>query len=91
MVLSIPQFEQLRDEWDGLAASFATPLLDHDWFLSCAEAFQTGSSLCVLTVRKGGALVGAAPLVRESTPTGRRVAMLGASKLYDPTGWIYSS
>jgi CelD/BcsL family acetyltransferase involved in cellulose biosynthesis len=91
MVQSIPQFEQLRDGWDALAARFATPLLEHDWFLSCAEAFHADGGLCVPTVRQAGTLAGAAPLVYERRAGGRRLAMLGASRLYEPTGWVYSS
>jgi predicted N-acyltransferase len=45
MVRSIRQLEALRDEWDALAAPFESPLLDHDWFTSCAEAFHSGEDL----------------------------------------------
>jgi CelD/BcsL family acetyltransferase involved in cellulose biosynthesis len=91
MVRSIPQLEALCDEWEALAAKFASPLLDHDWFISCAEAFHRSDDLQIVTVREGASLAGVAPLVRERTPAGQRLILLGASKLYEPSGWLFSS
>lgn len=90
MVRSIPQLEALRDEWRALAARFETPLLDHDWFVSCAEAFHRDEDLRIVTVHRGSSLVGAAPLVREQVPGGRRLTLLGASRLYEPSGWLFA-
>jgi len=91
MLRSIQQFESLRDDWDTLAARFRNPLLDHDWFLSCAEAFHADGDLRVLVVRNGGALMGAAPLARSLTARGSRLTLLGASKLFEPGDWIFAS
>ena len=89
MVRSIRQLDALRDEWDGLAARFATPLLGHDWFTSCAEAFHRDGDLRVMTVRDRGCLAGIAPLARGSA--GGRLELLGASRLYEPSGWLFAS
>ncbi len=86
MIRSIPQFEALAEEWDALAATCRSPLLDHDWFLSCAEAFHADGDLRIFVSRRGGRLVGVAPLVAERS-SGGRVAQLGASTLYEPTDW----
>jgi CelD/BcsL family acetyltransferase involved in cellulose biosynthesis len=91
MLRSIQQLEALRDDWDTLAARFRNPLLDHDWLLSCAEAFHTDGDLCVLVARNAGALVGAAPLALSATPRGSRLTLLGASKLFEPGDWICAS
>lgn len=88
MIRSIPQLEALRDEWEALAASRRSPLLELDWFLSCAEAFHREGHLCVVTSREAGCLVGVAPLVQEAS-RGRRLALLGASQLYEPCDWLH--
>jgi CelD/BcsL family acetyltransferase involved in cellulose biosynthesis len=91
MVRSIQQFEALRDGWDALAARFENPLLEHDWFASCAAAFNRDGDLRVLTVNSGGAITGAAALVSESSSQSPRVTLLGTSKLYEPSGWLFDS
>lgn len=90
MVRSIRQLEALRDDWDALAARFETPLLDHDWFLSCAEAFHRDADLRIMTVRRGSSLEAVAPMVREDRLGGRHLILLGASRLYEPSGWLYA-
>jgi len=91
MVRSIQQLKALGDEWDALSARFRSPLLDHDWFVSCAEAFHRDEDLRILTTRDGSSLSGAAPLVHERTSAGRRLMLLGVSRLYEPCGWLFSS
>ena len=87
---SILQLDALRDDWCALAARFRSPLLDHDWFTSCAEAFHVDTDLRIVTVHRDGVLVAAAPLVSERTPAGRRITLLGASRLYEPSGWLFT-
>lgn len=91
MVRSIQQLEALRDEWDALAQSFRNPMMSHDWFASCAEAFYGGEDLRVVITRRHGDLSGVAPLAREATPQGERLFLLGASRLYEPSGWLFDS
>ena len=81
----------LRDEWEALARITATPLLDHDWFLSSAEALYEESQLRIVVTRDDGALTGVAPLVEEATASGARLTLLGASHLYEPGGWLFAS
>jgi CelD/BcsL family acetyltransferase involved in cellulose biosynthesis len=81
----------LRDDWNALSASWRSPLLDHDWFASCADALHEDGDLRVVTVRRDGALSGVAPLVLERTPAGERLTLLGASRLFEPSGWLYAS
>ncbi len=91
MVRSVQQLKALGDEWDALSARFRLPLLDHDWFVSCAEAFHRDEDLRILTIRDGSSLSGAAPLVHERASAGRRLMLLGVSRLYEPCGWLFSS
>lgn len=91
MIRSIQQLESLRDDWDALAAARRSPLLEHDWFLSCAEAFHGNRALSIVIVRDRDRLVGVAPLVEEAMPAGRRLVLLGASTLYEPCDWLHET
>lgn len=79
--------ESLREAWDTLAAGFRSPLLEHDWFMSCAETLHVDSDINVVTTWQADKLTGAAPLVSE----GGRLAIIGGSRLYEPADWLYSS
>jgi CelD/BcsL family acetyltransferase involved in cellulose biosynthesis len=87
MVQSILQLDALGEQWAALAAPFGSPLLDHDWFLSCAEAFHGDHELRVLTVWNEGILTGVAPLVQD----GRNLVLLGSSRLFEPSGWLHAT
>jgi CelD/BcsL family acetyltransferase involved in cellulose biosynthesis len=81
----------LREEWSALAAQMQHPLLDHDWFCSCAEALSPEAALRVTVARDGGTVTGIAPMVLEPTPSGARLGLLGASTLHEPSGWLFAS
>jgi hypothetical protein len=49
MLWSIPQLASLRHGWDALAESARSPLLDDDWFMSCAGAFHRAEDLKIFT------------------------------------------
>ena len=91
IVTTLSELSSLRGEWDALAESAASPLLDHDWFVSCAEALHDECDLRVVTTRDQGRLTGVAPLVRETRSPGHHLVLLGAARLYEPSGWLYSS
>ena len=91
MVRSIPQLERLREDWDALAARFASPVLDHDWFLSCAEAFHADTALRISITRHAGEVTGIAPHALEPDTGGTRLRLLGVSRLYEPSGWLFRS
>ncbi len=86
---SLQAFEALGPEWDALAGRFGRALLRHDWFLSCAEALHDERDLHVVTVRAGGRLVAAAPLVLVRQGWVPRLQLLGASVLHEPSGVLY--
>jgi CelD/BcsL family acetyltransferase involved in cellulose biosynthesis len=88
---SLDRFRAIADDWAGLAATARTPLLDHDWCLSCAETLHDERMLRIVTVRHAGALAAAAPMAVDATPSGQRLTLLGASRLHEPGGWLFSS
>lgn len=89
MILSLPEFESLRDEWNALAASTRTPLLEHDWLLAAIRAFHAEVNLRIVAVRDRGELVAAAPLVYD--PARRRLVTIGSAYLFEPADWLASS
>jgi CelD/BcsL family acetyltransferase involved in cellulose biosynthesis len=57
-----PEWDRLVDRW-GLDRVF----LSHTWFCTWWEAFGAGKELHIVTVRHGGHLVAAAPMMRSRT------------------------
>jgi len=88
---TLERMSAIGDEWNTLADQCQSPLLDHDWCLSSAEALHRSDRLQVVAIREDGALVGVAPLVVESGPSGAHLTILGASRLYEPGGWLSAS
>jgi CelD/BcsL family acetyltransferase involved in cellulose biosynthesis len=86
---SLEQFEAIGDEWNRLAAPRATPLLEHEWLVCCARAFHEAHSLRVVTVRRGGRLAAAAPLVAAPRGGIERLELVGMTALREPGGLLY--
>ena len=73
-------FQKMRDEWNGLASNFHSPLLRHEWFASC-----------IIAVRLGGRLRAAAPLVTMHLGLVPHMEILGAEVFGEPCGFLYDS
>jgi CelD/BcsL family acetyltransferase involved in cellulose biosynthesis len=58
------RFAELAPEWDAILPPDSRPFDLHCWYLAWLEAFADGQQLAVCTVREGGALAGALPLLR---------------------------
>jgi CelD/BcsL family acetyltransferase involved in cellulose biosynthesis len=80
-------FARRREAWNALAERSGSPMLSHDWIMSCAESFAGG--LHVLEVRRGGALAAAAPLAAVGSGMLRRLEFPGAAELYEPSSFLY--
>ena len=50
--------EGLAAAWNGLAERFQTPLLRHEWFAACSEAFCPPNRLHTVVVRTNGEVTG---------------------------------
>jgi CelD/BcsL family acetyltransferase involved in cellulose biosynthesis len=82
---------RIGDDWNRLARAFPTPLLQHDWFLACAEAFAPAEDVHVLALRRDGVVRAIAPLsVEHSHPNGS-LSILGSAVLCEPGGFLYES
>lgn len=68
----------LEPDWLRLwtASATATPFQRPEWLLAWWTAFAPGH-LAAVVVRRGGRLVGLAPLYREATPDGARLLPIG--------------
>ncbi len=78
----------LEREWERLEAFFATPLLTHNWLLSCAEGFCTEETFLLLMVRSFSRLRAAAPFVMRGGIR-RRLELLGSSFTDEPGGFLF--
>jgi CelD/BcsL family acetyltransferase involved in cellulose biosynthesis len=86
---TVDEIAALGAEWDALSARFGMPLLDHDWFLSAAEALHDERDIRVVTVREAGTLTAVAPMAINQSD--RHLVILGTATLFEPSGWIFSS
>jgi len=92
--MAVEIIERLEDlsaisgDWRRLAQSFATPLMQFEWFHASAAALAPPATLKVVVVRAGGEIAAIAPLiltVRNAIPT---LSCLG-DRLGEPCGFLY--
>jgi len=89
VVSDISGLRSLAESWNALASDFKTPLLRHEWFLACAEAFCPPGQLSILVARDQDSLVGIAPLVLSPNFGAHRLEILGAAVLEEMSGFLY--
>jgi CelD/BcsL family acetyltransferase involved in cellulose biosynthesis len=89
VIRTFDDLERIKPEWAILSDRFRTPLLDHDWLTCAARSFHRESDLRVITIRRRGALTAAAPMALDAVK--RHLVPLGSAKLFEPSGWLYSS
>ena len=78
-------------DWGLLAGRSRSPLLGADWFLACAETLCAETDLRVVVVRSQGRICAVAPLVVVRRDGVEWLELLGASVLYEPSGFLYDS
>jgi CelD/BcsL family acetyltransferase involved in cellulose biosynthesis len=79
----------LSDDWTRLGARFQTPLLQHDWFLTCAETLHDDASIRVVAVRRGQTIAALAPLALVRDRAATWLEILGSTRLFEPAGLLY--
>lgn len=82
--------QALAVEWNALSQRFCTPLLSHEWFMACAEAFCPPDQLSIVVIRAHGRMIAAAPLVITRRQNIERLELLGTSFLCEPSGFLYT-
>lgn len=89
VISDVRQFRALQDEWNVLAERFKTPLLRHEWFVACLDAFGADDKLTVFTVWENGRLCAAAPFVVERHAPVATMSLLG-QEVTEPGAFIYA-
>lgn len=89
LLRNLQDLRGLESAWIRLGSRFPTPLLQHDWFLSCAEALHHEQDLRVIAIRRGGRVTAIAPLTLVHSSTATWLEILGSSRLHEPTGVLY--
>jgi len=79
--------DALEREWNDLPQSRANPLLAADWFSAAAHTLETSTE--TLALRRGGILVGVAPLGVDVRAGVARLQPLGVRALHEPSGLLY--
>jgi len=80
---------QLAPEWNRLASRFESPLVQHEWYLSCAEAFCPPDTLRVVVLRTNGTVRAIAPLAVVGHGVHKRLELLGTGVLCEPCSFLY--
>ena len=89
VVTRLTDLEALSPEWQNLAHRRGTPLLHHDWFVTCAEVLHDEGALRIVTVRRDDALAAVAPLVLHASTMAPWLEIVGSSRLHEPTGLLF--
>jgi CelD/BcsL family acetyltransferase involved in cellulose biosynthesis len=91
VITNLEELHALAADWKSLGARFPTPLLQYEWFLSCAETLYSGGELRVVTLEEDGRLTALAPLAQVRRRHGRWLEIMGVSKLHEPAGLLYEN
>lgn len=89
VVSTLDGLAALRPEWNGLAATAATPLASHNWSHACAQAFGPDAKLAIFLFRDRGGLRALAPLMIEDSGPGARLVSL-SHRTGEPEQFLYS-
>jgi CelD/BcsL family acetyltransferase involved in cellulose biosynthesis len=86
------ELERLKAEWNEIVPPAASePWQSFSWINACAHTFNREHRLRVITVRRNGRLVAAAPLVLRPSPTPLkppRLYFLSGEDVLDPKNFI---
>lgn len=91
VLTNVADLAAVAEDWETLARPFRNPLLGADWFQACAETLCREADLRVGIVRSSGSICAIAPLVVVRRDGMEWLEILGTSKLYEPTGFLYDS
>jgi CelD/BcsL family acetyltransferase involved in cellulose biosynthesis len=92
VVSEYSDFLGLRQEWNGLADNFRSPLLRHEWADACLRTlYPKQTRPHIVVVRLGGQLRALAPLISVYQSGLRHLVMPGGNILHEPCGLLYDS
>lgn len=80
----------IKDEWNTIADRFGHPLLRHEWFSSCVDAFGDVQPLSIFVLRSHGRICAIAPLTAIRRSGATQFHMLD-HRLGEPAGLLYEN
>jgi CelD/BcsL family acetyltransferase involved in cellulose biosynthesis len=83
------EMASIAPAWNELADQSKNPLLRHEWFAACAEAFCLPGQLRVVINNSEEGIAAIAPLALSQQHGLASLELLGASILDEPTGFLY--
>jgi CelD/BcsL family acetyltransferase involved in cellulose biosynthesis len=89
IIRDLSTLRSLAEGWNALAQRLKTPLLRHEWFTACAEAFCPPAELAIVVIHSQEEILAIAPLVIEKRFGLERFELLGTSVLLEPSGFLY--
>jgi CelD/BcsL family acetyltransferase involved in cellulose biosynthesis len=82
---------QLATDWARLGERFPTPLLQFEWFLSCAEALYKPGQLYIVVLKDQDRIIAIAPLAKAPRQFAQWLEIMGVTRLQEPSGLLYES
>ena len=90
IISDLAVFSGMKEEWNALAARFASPLLRHEWFAACIDAFGSRRNpLAIFVVRANGHMRAIAPFMIVHRAGVPQLETLGGYHLGEPCGFLY--
>jgi hypothetical protein len=85
---SLENLENIRPEWERLAALSCNPLISYDWFVSCMTSLCPSDKLKIFVLRSNGGTKGIAPLYYTERFGSVQFEIAGTKELMEPTAII---
>jgi CelD/BcsL family acetyltransferase involved in cellulose biosynthesis len=89
VITNVMELANLETEWNLLAARFATPLVRHEWFATCADTYADRYRIAVFILRQGSKIQAIAPLTFTRRAAVSTLQMIG-HPLSEPTSLLYA-
>lgn len=87
----LERLRQLAIDWAHLGERFPTPLLQFEWFLSCAEALYKPGQLHIVMLKDDDRTIAIAPLARVPKQYAQWLEIMGVNCLQEPSGLLFES
>jgi|HubBroStandDraft_1064217.scaffolds.fasta_scaffold02441_3 CelD/BcsL family acetyltransferase involved in cellulose biosynthesis len=91
IITTLEELKSISKQWHELATQFNSPLLQYEWFASCAEALLHSDELRIVVTHSNGRINGVAPLVLTGNDGPEQLEILGARVLGEPVAFLYDS
>jgi CelD/BcsL family acetyltransferase involved in cellulose biosynthesis len=83
------EIQPLAGIWNELADHLMNPLLRHEWFVACAEAFYRHDQIRIMISNSRGEIDAIAPFALTRHHGIKNFELLGTSAHSEPSGFIY--